>query len=55
MPEHVVALITYMEDSVPIDGMYKVAVLRTVAEYFSALTQAESVNAVLMQSFNNLN
>ena len=55
LPEHVKGLIAYVEANMPIDGPYKVAVLKTVAAYYESLTQAESMNAILVKTFNSLN
>jgi hypothetical protein len=49
--EHIAALISYMDDNVPVDGMYKVTVLKTVAEYYSTLTQAESMEVAIRNIF----
>lgn len=51
LPEHIAALIEYMDENVPIDGMYKVTVLKTVAEYYTSLTNAQSMEVVLHNMF----
>lgn len=51
LPDHIAGLIAYMDLNVPIDGMYKVTVLKTVAEYYSSLTQAESFAVALQNAF----
>lgn len=50
LPEHIAALINYMDSTVPVDGMYKVTVLKTVAAYYEALTHAESLHAVIAKN-----
>ena len=55
MPEHMAALITYMDDNVPLDGTYKVALLKTITSYYESMVHAESMNALIMKSFSNLN
>ena len=47
LPDHIVALIAYVETNMPIDGMYKATVLKTVAAYYDSLTQAESLNGLV--------
>ena len=51
LPEHINALIAYMDDNVPVDGMYKVTILKTVAEYYSTLVQAESMQIAISSMF----
>lgn len=51
LPEHISALIAYMDDNVPVDGMYKVTVLKTVAEYYASLVQAESMSIAISSMF----
>ena len=55
MPMHIAALISYMDDNVPLDGTYKVALLKTVSSYFESMVHAESMNALIMKSFSSLN
>jgi len=52
LSDHISELITYMDNNVPIDGMYKVTVLKTVAEYYTSLTNAESMEVALRNIFS---
>ena len=54
LQEHIKDLIDYMDENVQVDGPYKCTVLKTVSAYYEALTQAESINAILMKSFNSI-
>lgn len=54
LPEHIRALIAYVDTNMPIDGPYKVAVLKTVASYYESLTQAESLSAIIMKAYNTI-
>ena len=55
LPEHIKALISYIDANMPIDGPYKVVALRTVASYYESLTQAESLSMMIQKSLNILN
>ena len=55
LPEHIKALIAYVDTNMPIDGPYKVAVLKTVASYYESVTQAESMSALIMNAFKQIN
>ena len=54
IPEHVQEVIKFMNENVPLDGTYRIAVLKTAAAYFEAMVHAESMNAIIMKSFNSL-
>ena len=54
LPEHITALIAYIDVNMPIDGPYKVAVLKTVAAYYESVTHAESMSTLIMNAFNQL-
>mgnify|MGYP001828072755 FL=1 len=54
LQDYIKDLIDYMDNNVHVDGPYKCTVLKTVATYYEALTQAEGINAILMKSFNSI-
>lgn len=54
IPEHLAPLIEFMEENVNLDGTYKIALLKTVAAYYESMVHAESMNAILMKTFSNL-
>ena len=54
IPEHLAPLIEFMEENVSLDGTYKIALLKTVAAYYESMVHAESMNAILMKTFSNL-
>jgi len=51
LSDHITNLIEYMDENVKVDGMYKVTVLKAVAEYYRALTEAQSMEVVLRNMF----
>ena len=55
LPEHITALIAYIDVNMPVDGPYKVTVLKTVAAYYESLTQAEGLTAIMTKAFNSMN
>ena len=55
LPEHIKALIAYVDTNMPLDGPYKVAVLNTVASYYESITKAESMEVILAKAFNSMN
>jgi hypothetical protein len=52
--EEIAPLIKYIEENTTLDGTYRVALLKTVAAYYESLIHAESMNAILMKTFSNL-
>jgi len=54
LPEHITKLIKYMDENVPVDGMYKVTILKTVSEYYNSLVQAESMQIAISNMFSKL-
>lgn len=55
LPEHIKALIAYIDVSMPVDGPMKVVVLRTVASYYESLTIAETQLHLMQKSIELLN
>jgi hypothetical protein len=54
MPDHITALIAHIDTNMPIDGPYKVAVLKTVAAYYESVTHAESMSTLIMNAFRQM-